>query len=97
MAIQNCTRTILALLLAISFSVVTAAAAAAADEPAAGLTAGEVRGGWKPLFDGKTTSGWRNYRSDSLSTGWKVHDGILERADQGAGDIVTTLHDVNRV
>lgn len=90
MAIQNCTRTILALLLAISFSVVTAAAAAAADEPAAGLTAGEVRGGWKPLFDGKTTSGWRNYRSDSLSTGWKVHDGILERADQGAGDIVTT-------
>lgn len=62
----------------------------AADPPPGGLTEGEKRGGWKPLFDGVTTAGWRNYRSDKLSDGWVVRDGILERIRKGAGDIVTT-------
>ena len=62
----------------------------AADPPPGGLTEGEKRGGWKPLFDGVTTAGWRNYRSDKLSDGWVVRDGILERIRNGAGDIVTT-------
>jgi len=65
-------------------------AVAVADDPPAGLTPGEVRGGWKPLFDGRTTAGWRSFRGTALNEGWKVRDGILERADKGAGDIITT-------
>ena len=61
-----------------------------AADPPAGLTEGEKRGGWKLLFDGRSTTGWRNYRSDKLSNGWAVKDGILERISTGAGDIVTT-------
>ena len=53
------------------------------------LTAGEVRGGWKLLFDGRSTAGWRNYRSDKLSDGWQVRNGTLEKVRAGAGDIVT--------
>lgn len=53
------------------------------------LTESEKRGGWKLLFDGKTTDGWRNYKKDKISEGWKVQDGALVRADKGAGDIVT--------
>ncbi len=68
----------------------TADVVCAADPPPGGLTEGEKRGGWKPLFDGVTTTGWRNYRSDKLSDGWVVSDGILERIRNGAGDIVTT-------
>lgn len=67
----------------------TASLVRAADPPA-GLTEGEKRGGWKLLFDGRSTTGWRNYRSDKLSNGWAVKDGILERISTGAGDIVTT-------
>jgi glucose/arabinose dehydrogenase len=68
----------------------TSTVVAVADDPPAGLTAGEVRGGWKPLFDGKSTAGWRSFRGTDLSDGWKVRDGILERAEKGAGDIITT-------
>lgn len=53
------------------------------------LTASEKRGGWKLLFDGKSTDGWRNYKKDKISDGWKVQDGTLTRADKGAGDIIT--------
>ena len=54
------------------------------------LTEAEKRGGWKLLFDGKSTRGWRNYRSDNLGAGWVVKDQLLVRQDKGAGDIVTT-------
>ena len=60
-----------------------------ADLPLNGLTEAEARGGWKLLFDGKTTTGWRNYRSEKMGDGWAVADGLLERVDNGAGDIVT--------
>ena len=53
------------------------------------LTPSEKRGGWKLLFDGKTTDGWRNYKKDMISGGWKVVDGALVRAEKGAGDIIT--------
>ncbi len=49
----------------------------------------EQQGGWKLLFDGKTTNGWRNYKKDGISDGWKVQDGSLVRAAKGAGDIIT--------
>jgi hypothetical protein len=53
------------------------------------LTEAEQAAGWKLLFDGKTTTGWRNYKKDSLGPGWKVEDGSLVRAGNGAGDILT--------
>lgn len=53
------------------------------------LTDAEKAAGWKLLFDGKTTAGWRNYKKDSIGPGWKVEEGLLVRAGNGAGDIVT--------
>ena len=61
-----------------------------ADETPTGLTEGEKRGGWKLLFDGKTSNGWRSFRAEKLGDGWAVKDGVLERVSNGAGDIVTT-------
>ncbi len=61
-----------------------------ADDNQNGLSEAEKRGGWQMLFDGKSTDGWRNYKSDKLSEGWAVKDGVLERVSSGAGDIVTT-------
>jgi hypothetical protein len=60
-----------------------------ADSPANGLTEAEKRGGWKLLFDGKTTAGWRNYKQTSISDGWRVEDGTLHRVGRKAGDIVS--------
>ena len=45
-------------------------------------------GGWRPLFDGKTTAGWRGYRQKSIPVGWTVVDGALARTGTG-GDIIT--------
>ena len=53
------------------------------------LTPAEKRAGWKLLFDGKNLDHWRNYRSQTIGSGWKVVDGALTRAAQGAGDIIT--------
>ena len=59
------------------------------DTPLNKLTEAEKRSGWKLLFDGTSTESWRNYRKDSISKGWVVKDGILQRAAGGAGDIIT--------
>jgi hypothetical protein len=55
------------------------------------LTADEQAGGWKLLFDGKTTAGWRAIGKKEFPTkGWVVEDGILKHiAKAGGGDIVT--------
>lgn len=53
------------------------------------LSPSETAGGWRLLFDGKTTTGWRNFRQPTISSGWKVIDGSLVRADTAAGDIIT--------
>jgi len=52
------------------------------------LTAAERSGGWRLLFDGKTTAGWRGYKQDSAPPGWQVLDGALTRVNSG-GDLVT--------
>ena len=52
------------------------------------LTAAERSGGWRLLFDGKTTAGWRGFKQDSVPAGWQVVDGALTRVNSG-GDIVT--------
>ncbi len=53
------------------------------------LSDAEKAEGWKLLFDGKTTASWRNYKKDTIGEGWKVVDGALVRAENGAGDIIT--------
>ncbi|MEZ6137965.1 MAG: PQQ-dependent sugar dehydrogenase [Pirellulaceae bacterium] len=53
------------------------------------LSKPEELSGWKLLFDGTSTDGWRNYKKDKVSDGWKIEDGALTRAEQGAGDIIT--------
>ena len=45
-------------------------------------------GGWRPLFDGRTTEGWLGYRQRTMPRGWQVVDGALTRVAP-AGDIVT--------
>ncbi|MFP9098719.1 DUF1080 domain-containing protein [Flavobacterium sp. RHBU_24] len=50
--------------------------------------------GFKPVFDGKTTTGWHTYGKTSASAGWKVEGGVLhfdpEAAKNGqGGDLVT--------
>lgn len=66
-----------------------AIAALRAEQPLNALTTQETADGWKLLFDGRTTDGWRNFKKDSIGKGWKVVDGALSRAAEGAGDIVT--------
>jgi len=45
-------------------------------------------GGWRPLFDGKTTAGWRGYRQQQIPDGWRVENGALTTSGK-AGDIVS--------
>jgi hypothetical protein len=53
------------------------------------LSKSEQNSGWKLLFNGKDLTGWRNYKSQTAGPGWKVIDGVLTRAADSAGDIVT--------
>lgn len=58
--------------------------------PPNAVSAQEREEGWRPLFDGKTTAGWRNYKREGIGPGWQVVDGMLTRAGDNAGDIITT-------
>ena len=53
------------------------------------LTDSEQRSGWKLLFDGKIDRRLAKLQETRISDGWKVVDGALVRAAQGAGDIIT--------
>ena len=81
-------KTKLTLMLSACLSLSTVSAAENSDD-ANKLSTAEKKSGWKLLFDGKSTDGWRNYQKDSVSDGWKVKDGVLTRAEKGAGDIIT--------
>ncbi|MCA9062437.1 MAG: DUF1080 domain-containing protein [Planctomycetaceae bacterium] len=61
----------------------------AQDAPVNQLSEEQRAQGWQLLFDGTDLSQWRNYRKDDVGPGWKVDDGILTRADKGAGDIIS--------
>ena len=52
------------------------------------VTSAERAAGWRLLFDGRTTSGWRGYKADTISSAWRVVDGVLTK-DKPADDIVT--------
>lgn len=50
--------------------------------------------GFKPLFDGKTTTGWHTYGKTSAGSAWEVVDGTLhmnpdKKGKDGGGDLVT--------
>lgn len=50
--------------------------------------------GFKPIFDGKTTTGWHTYGKTTAGNGWKVEDGTLHfdpaaAKDGQGGDLVT--------
>jgi len=47
--------------------------------------------GWKPLFDGKTTSGWHSYGKSGADAQWEVKDGALhlDKSKGGGGDLLT--------
>ena len=60
------------------------------------LTEAEKQGGWRLLWDGKTTEGWRSAKGDKFPDhGWHIKDGVLTvegaaGAESGnGGDIVT--------
>lgn len=60
------------------------------------LTSFEKAGGWKLLFDGKSSAGWKGaYKNEFPAKGWEIKDGILSVSpSDGAestngGDIVT--------
>lgn len=50
--------------------------------------------GFKPLFDGKTTTGWHTYNKAAVGSAWEVKDGALHldpklKGTDGGGDLVT--------
>jgi hypothetical protein len=50
--------------------------------------------GFKPIFDGKTTTGWHNYGKTTVGSAWKIEDGVLHfdpaaAKDGQGGDLVT--------
>jgi hypothetical protein len=44
-----------------------------------GLTAEQRAAGWRPLFDGTSTTAWRAYKSQGFPAGWRIVDGILTK------------------
>lgn len=56
------------------------------------LSTEEENGGWRLLFNGKTTVGWRGYKSSTMPASWKVENGSLlsrHEKDESTGDIVS--------
>src|SRR5712671_5112906 len=82
-------------LLSIRLSLLTAAALNlatlfAADSTPNQLSEEDKKGGWKLLFDGKTTNGWRGAKQKSFpAKGWEIQDGWLHCLGKGGGDFVT--------
>lgn len=56
--------------------------------------------GFKPLFDGKTTTGWHTYGKTTVGSAWEVKDGALHmnpiaKGKEGGGDLVTNKEYTN--
>jgi len=55
---------------------------------ATAVSAAQRAAGWRPLFDGTSTSAWRGYKSQTFPAGWKIVDGVLTKSGS-AEDIQT--------
>jgi hypothetical protein len=53
--------------------------------------AGKGDGGWKTIFDGKTTKGWHSYGRAKADPQWEVKDGAihLDKSKNGHGDLTS--------
>ncbi|UKT62562.1 3-keto-disaccharide hydrolase [Pedobacter mucosus] len=54
----------------------------------------QAQKGFKPLFNGKTTTGWHTYNKTAVGSAWQVKDGALHldlatKGTDGGGDLVT--------
>ena len=54
----------------------------------------QAQKGFKPLFDGKTTTGWHTYNKTVVGSAWQVQEGALHldpkaKGEDGGGDLVT--------
>jgi hypothetical protein len=73
------------------------AAERAATTAANTLSAEEIAGGWRLLFDGKSVPGWRGLKNrEFLKAGWKIENGALTLAKEikqmgeiTGGDLIT--------
>ncbi|MGE6221653.1 3-keto-disaccharide hydrolase [Nubsella zeaxanthinifaciens] len=58
-----------------------------------GANAQRKKGGFTPLFDGKTTTGWHTYGKDFVGKAWNVEDGVIhfdpKLKNKDGGDLVT--------
>jgi 3-keto-disaccharide hydrolase len=75
--------------LALSLCLAVIATGAFAAETPNTLTPAEKAGGWKLLFDGKTTAGWKGFKTAEPDAGWKAADGVLGPTPKVSKDIVT--------
>ena len=55
---------------------------------ATSVTSEQRAAGWRPLFDGTSTSAWRGYKSQNFPAGWTIVDGVLTKSGEVA-DIIT--------
>src|SRR6476661_4143517 len=54
------------------------------------LTEEEKAGGWKLLFDGKTTQGWHSFKTHTFpKQGWDVQETWFHNVGKGGGDILS--------
>ena len=83
-------RTPLAAIGLLAFSIVLAVTSALAADAPNQLTEEEKAGGWKLLFDGKTTQGWHTFKKQTFpEKGWDVSESWLHGAGKGGGDILS--------
>ena len=64
------------------------APAASTASGAVALTPEQKAAGWRPLFDGTSTSAWRGYKSPTFPAGWRIADGVLTKSGS-VGDLVS--------
>ena len=62
---------------------------------ATAVSAAQRAAGWRPLFDGTSTSAWRGYKSQTFPAGWKIVDGVLTKSGS-AEDIQTQVFEVGK-
>ena len=52
-------------------------------------TSADSTDSWENLLDNDSLAAWRNYQSETVSDGWSVGHGILQRTGTKAGDLIT--------